>query len=47
MLVPQGLQSGETYLFFRTNGLANMPSRSNSVISVESEEYAQIIEQIQ
>ena len=47
MLVPQGLQVGETYLFFRTNGLAGMPSRSNSVISVESEEYAQIIEQIQ
>lgn len=47
MLVPQGLQVGETYLFFRTNGLAGMPTRSNSVISVESEEYAQIIEQIQ
>lgn len=47
MLVPQGLQVGETYLFFRTNGLANMPTRNNSVISVESEEYAQIIEQIQ
>lgn len=47
ILVPQGLQSGETYLFFRTNGLAGMPSRNNSVISVESEEYAQIIEQIQ
>ena len=47
MLVPQGLQVGETYLFFRTNGLAGMPTRNNSVISVESEEYAQIIEQIQ
>lgn len=47
ILVPQGLQSGETYLFFRTNGLAGMPTRNNSVISVESEEYAQIIEQIQ
>lgn len=47
MLVPQGLQVGETYLFFRTNGLASMPTRNNSVISVESEEYAQIIEQIQ
>ena len=47
MLVPQGLQVGETYLFFRTNGLANMPTRNNSVISVESKEYAQIIEQIQ
>ena len=45
MLVPQGLQVGETYLFFRTNGLAAI--RNNSVISVESEEYAQIIEQIQ
>ena len=47
MLVPQGLQVGETYLFFRTNGLAGMPTRNNSMISVESEEYAQIIEQIQ
>lgn len=47
MLVPQGLQVGETYLFFRTNGLAGMPTRNNSVISVESEEYAQILEQIQ
>lgn len=34
-------------MFFRTNGLAGMPTRNNSVISVESEEYAQIIEQIQ
>lgn len=47
MLVPQGLQVGETYLFFRTNGLAGMPTRNNSVISAESEEYAQILEQIQ
>lgn len=47
ILVPQGLQAGETYLFFRTNGLANMPSRSNSVVNTNAAEYAQIIEQIQ
>jgi hypothetical protein len=47
ILVPQGLQSGETYLFFRTNDLSDMPSRNNSVISAESDEYAQIIELIQ
>lgn len=47
MLVPQGLQVGETYLFFRTNGLAGMPSRSNSVVNTNAAEYAQILEQIQ
>ena len=47
MLVPQGLQVGETYLFFRTNGLADMPSRSNSVVNTNAAEYAQILEQIQ
>ena len=47
ILVPQGLQSGETYLFFRTNGLADMPSRSNSVVNTNAAEYAQILEQIQ
>ena len=47
MLVPQGLQVGETYLFFRTNGLANMPSRNNSVVNTNTAEYAQILEQIQ
>ena len=40
-------EENEIRMLFRTNGLAGMPTRSNSVISVESEEYAQIIEQIQ
>lgn len=43
MLVPQGLQAGETYLFFRTDGIQSMPTRNNSVINVKSDEYAEIM----
>lgn len=42
LLIPQGLEAGRTYLFFRSNGLEGMPSRSNSVIDAEAPEYAQL-----
>ncbi|HPK15478.1 MAG TPA: hypothetical protein PKW41_05745, partial [Clostridia bacterium] len=45
-LVPQGLLAGETYLFFRCDGIESMPSRSNSVFMIDSEEGRALIEQL-
>lgn len=45
-LVPQGLSAGETYLFFRCDGMESMPSRSNSVLPIDSEECRMLMEQL-
>ena len=44
LLVPQGLEVGKTYLFFRNKGLEGMPSRLNSIIDIEAPEYTAIYE---
>lgn len=46
ILVPQGVEAGQTYLFFRSQGLKSMPSRSNSVLKQGSPDYDEALQQI-
>ncbi|HVI42232.1 MAG TPA: hypothetical protein VM577_16385 [Anaerovoracaceae bacterium] len=43
LLVPQGIIAGETYLFFRSDGLKLAPTRTNSVLKQGTPEYSSLI----
>ncbi|HVI42230.1 MAG TPA: hypothetical protein VM577_16375 [Anaerovoracaceae bacterium] len=46
IFVPQGVEAGQTYLFFRSQGMNSIPSRSNSVLKQGSSDYDEVLQQL-